>query len=387
LIALKILITGDFCPKGKSRELLLYDEGVRQIFIDFASLMAESDLVITNLECPLTNSEQAIKKIGKNYKCSPQIAVGIKKAGFDMVTLANNHVFDFGQEGLNETFKSLDNNQIDYTGAGLTLEKAQETYFREIHGKVLAIVNFAENEFNAATRDHGGSNPMSIIDRSRQIQQARKTADKVLVVIHGGVEYYHYPSPETRKRYRFFAEQGADAVVAHHTHCVGPYEVYNGVPIFYSLGNFLDDSPDHLRCYYEGYAVKLDLAGGGVEFELLPYRQFAKDNKIELLPENSDLHKQIEQLSAEIGDDQTIFAKWEGFIADTSKQQTYLVTISNIPKICCRLLCRFGLYVLLKSIFRSKQLRTVRHYFTCDAHHERVVGSIDQYLCDTERKD
>ncbi|MCD4832135.1 MAG: CapA family protein [Anaerohalosphaeraceae bacterium] len=384
---MKVFITGDFCPDGKSRELLLCDEGIRQIFVDFAVVIAESDLAITNLECLLTNSEQAIKKIGPNLKCDPQIGKAIKKAGFDMVTLANNHVFDFGQEGLVETLKTLDGNQIAYTGAGLTLEQAQKTYYRDIQGKKLAIVNFAENEFNSATIEHGGSNPMSIIDRYRQIQQARKTADKVLVIIHGGLEHYHYPSPATVKRYRFFAEQGADAVVAHHTHCIGPCEVHNGVPIFYSLGNFLYDTPNHSKIWYDGYAVKLDLTDNGVEFEVYPYRQFAETDKIELLPESSNLYKQIEQLSEDIADSGKILTKWQELITNDSKQLTYLVNISNIWQITYRVLRRLGFFALLNLFFRSRQLRIVRHYLSCDAHREEAIEIIDKYLRDIERND
>jgi poly-gamma-glutamate capsule biosynthesis protein CapA/YwtB (metallophosphatase superfamily) len=76
---------------------------------------------------------------------------------------------------------------------------------------------------------------MDIIDNANQIKEAKATHDKVIVIVHGGHEYYNLPSPRMQKQYRFYADQGADFVVGHHTHCISGYEVYNGVPIYYSL--------------------------------------------------------------------------------------------------------------------------------------------------------
>jgi poly-gamma-glutamate synthesis protein (capsule biosynthesis protein) len=185
-------------------------------------------------ECPLTLSSNAIEKIGPNLKAHPDIANVLGAAGFG----ANNHIYDYGQQGLLDALKILKNSGLAYVGAGVDLKEAQEPFFTEIKGVRLSFINIGEIEFSSAGPGRGGANPMDLIDNFHQIQNAKRNADHVIVIIHGGHEYYHYPSPQTLKRYRFYAESGASVVIAHHTHCIGGYEVYKGVPIFYSLGNF-----------------------------------------------------------------------------------------------------------------------------------------------------
>ena len=80
---------------------------------------------------------------------------------------------------------------------------------------------------------------MDIIDNTNQIREAKASHDKVIVIVHGGHEYYNLLSPRMQKQYRFYADQGADIVVGHHTHCISGNEIHNGVPKYYSLGNFL----------------------------------------------------------------------------------------------------------------------------------------------------
>ena len=96
----KILVSGDFCPVGRS-ENLINNFALYETFGDLIPLIRESDISITNLECPLTNSENAIEKTGPSLKASLNVARFLKEAGFNLVTLANNHIMDYGVEGLN----------------------------------------------------------------------------------------------------------------------------------------------------------------------------------------------------------------------------------------------------------------------------------------------
>lgn len=106
-------------------------------------------------------------------------------------------------------------------------------------GIKIAIINFFENEWSIAKEEFPGANPMNLIDNSFQIREAKASHDKVIVTVHGGHKYNNLPSPRMQKQYRFYADHSADFVVGHHTHCISSDEVYNGVPIYYSLGNFL----------------------------------------------------------------------------------------------------------------------------------------------------
>jgi len=177
----------------------------------------------------------------------------LKQLKVDAVTLANNHILDYGAKGLSDTFETLKQNKIDYVGAGNNLKEAAQPLTLEKDGQRIAILNFCENEWSIAEEDKPGANPMDIIENTNQIKAAKATHDKVICIIHGGHEYYHLPSPRMQKQYRFYVDNGADAIVGHHTHCVGGYEVYNDVPIIYSLGNFLFIKPSKKMCGTKAY--------------------------------------------------------------------------------------------------------------------------------------
>jgi len=105
-------------------------------------------------------------------------------------------------------------------------------------GKKIGVINACEHEFSIADNEHGGSNALDLINMQEDITEVRKEADFVVLILHGGIEQYHYPTPRMKRWYRHFVDLGADAVVNHHQHCINGYEVYKGKPIFYGLGNF-----------------------------------------------------------------------------------------------------------------------------------------------------
>ena len=140
-----------------------------------------------------------------------------------------------------DTLMYLNDKQADFVGGGNSLRQASETLYKSIDGHTLAVINCCEHEFSIATETSSGANPLNPIQQYYKIQEARKNADYVLVIVHGGHEHYQLPSPRMKETYRFFVDAGADAVVNHHQHCYSGYEVYNGKPIFYGIGNFLFD--------------------------------------------------------------------------------------------------------------------------------------------------
>jgi len=128
-------------------------------------------------------------------------------------------------------------------------------------GKKIGVINACEHEFSIADNEHGGSNALDLINMQEDITEVRKEADFVVLILHGGIEQYHYPTPRMKRWYRHFVDLGADAVVNHHQHCINGYEVYKGKPIFYGLGNFYfpwgsQSRPDSWKY---GYAVRLNL--------------------------------------------------------------------------------------------------------------------------------
>ena len=280
---MKMLVAGDFCPQDRVQAL--FEKGLyADVLEDIKSQTTEADYSIVNLECPIvTNLKEKISKKGPNHHCGPSVISALKYAGFDGVTLANNHFRDFGTIGCEETLSALDAAAIDHVGGGMNLALAQEVLYRQLKGKRLAIVNICENEFSIATGERAGAAPLDLVQNYYQITEARKNADHVAVIVHGGHELYQLPSMRMKKTYRWFIDLGADVVVNHHQHCYTGYETYNEKLIFYGLGNFCFDSPrrrNHI--WNEGYMVLLTF-DKTIDFCIIPYKQCDAYPRVSLL--------------------------------------------------------------------------------------------------------
>jgi poly-gamma-glutamate capsule biosynthesis protein CapA/YwtB (metallophosphatase superfamily) len=252
-----IIITGDtFLGGGRTEDLAVKDEA-EKLFGPFYEKLRKADLSITNLESPITNSNQKIPKTGPHIKSHPDSLSVLKKTGINLVTLANNHIMDFGVTGLRDTLDACQEQLINTVGAGINPDETVAPFFIGKDGLKVAIINIAENEFGTIKDDHAGANPLNIVQNFYSIQRTSEEVDYVIVIIHGGHEHYPLPSPRMKETYRFFIEAGASAVVGHHPHCFSGYEVYNNAPIFYSLGNFLFDKEKRYTNHWnEGFAVR-----------------------------------------------------------------------------------------------------------------------------------
>jgi len=373
---LSVFVSGDFCPAYLPEGVLSNELSAKNIFGDLYETIYDADYSITNLECPLTASSESIKKIGPNLKSTSEVANLLREAGFKMVTLANNHVFDYGQKGLEDTLETLKDNKISYVGAGLTLLEAKKTFYKQIKEIKLAIVNFAEVEYSCANEEHGGANPMNLIDNFNQIQEARHQAEHVLVIVHGGHEHYHYPSAETLKRYRFYAEAGASAVIAHHTHCIGGFEKHEGVPIFYGLGNFFFPAHNEMPIFwYEGFAVLLEIANDGIDFEILPYEQCKGGTLYIDRSRSEEIVRKIFDINRILVDEEKLSVMWSKFVEEHSLY--YLTKISGLGRYKTAILRRLG---LLSYFYQRSQLENVRQMLRCEAHKEAALDALSKYL-------
>ena len=272
--SLSVLITGDFCLDNRIEKECLSTPA--KLYGEFLPILKDKDLSITNLECPLTDSLDKITKTGPNIKSSPDSISILKDAQFDIVTLANNHILDFGEQGLFDTVNVCQKAGIKTVGVGKDKLDSQHPLIIEKKGKKIGIINVAEKEFSIATSTTGGANEFSVIDVFQQIESLKEQVDIILLIIHGGLEHYALPTPSLKKHCHFFASLGVNAIVCHHTHCVSPYEIINGVPIFYSLGNFIFDRPNCFHeTWYEGMFITLqfDINNRCNHIGLFPYRQ------------------------------------------------------------------------------------------------------------------
>lgn len=368
---IKVLIAGDYCPYGRVSKLI-ESEKTNDIFKEIIPLTKKSDYSIINFECPVvTGKVEPIIKYGPNLSTSPKAIKAIKNAGFNMVTLANNHFYDYGLEGVKETLETCSNYGIDTVGGGENLEKAKKIEYHKIKGKQIAFVNCCEHEFSIATEILGGSNPLNPIANYYQIIEARKKADYIIVIVHGGHEHYQLPSPRMKETYRFFVDAGADAVINHHQHCYSGYEIYKNKPIFYGLGNFCFDWEDKRDSIWnEGYLVELKLDEDIISFQLHPYIQGNKEPGIVMMDEEkrNKFDNNIQRLNIIIKDDSLLKKAAEEYSLEEGKKIcTIFEPYTN------RYLYALLRRNLIPTLITKKKLLAIRNIIECEAHKDKII--------------
>ncbi|MDC3269401.1 CapA family protein, partial [Flavobacteriaceae bacterium] len=320
---IKIILAGDFCPTNRV-EKHLNNNQYSEVFGDVRPIIESADYAVVNFECPVVlNNAEVIEKTGPALKSGVNAVKSIQFAGFDMVTLANNHFYDYGEKGVLDTLKTCKKFKLDTVGGGRNIDEAAQVYYKEIHGNTIAFINFCENEFSIATENSGGSNPLDPVKNYHQILEARNNADFVIVIVHGGHEYYQLPSLRMKETYRFFVDVGADAVINHHQHCFSGYEIHNEKPIFYGLGNFcFDNSRYWNNLWNEGFMVELKLQKEKISFDLHPYLQCNDTPSIQLLVD--DLREKFDlkllSLNSVINDEYELDKQHKKFL---SKKSTF----------------------------------------------------------------
>lgn len=370
---MKLLITGDLVvnqPYTPSKK-------IDQSLID---LFSKSDINIVNLEAPVTDSESKILKTGPNIKSHRESTANVLKAlNVDVATLANNHVLDYDEKGVEDTLDFCKKQDIKTVGAGMNLNEASKTLYLDTDEGKIAIVNFAENEWASATDTSAGANPMDIIDNAAQIKDARNNADYVIVIIHGGHEYYNLPSPRMQKQYRFYAEQGADIVVAHHTHCISGNETWKGTPIYYSLGNFLFTHDSSQPDWYIGLVLEIELTKNSLRPTLHPISQTRGDFKLDLLQglQKEDVEIRIDEFAKVMSDELMMKLAWRRYVSSESK--SYLNYWSPLSFISNRYLSAI-LRRLPVKFTNKKGLALYLNLMRCEAHRDLSKETIEKYI-------
>ncbi len=369
---MKILIAGDYCPIGRTQKYLK-EEDYKGLFNGFENIVKEVDYSIVNFECPVTKSHTKIVKTGPCLKTEDLNAFeALKYVGFNLLTLANNHIQDFSHEGVTDTINYAKERGFDVVGAGRNIKEASESFIKEINGIKIGFINIAENEFCAAEIDVPGAYTFDFIENTKIIKNTKSKVDKIVLIYHGGREHYQLPTPEQRKRFRYFIDSGVDAIVAHHTHCVSGYEFYDKKPIVYSLGNFIFDYKKKYQegIWTEGMSVilKLENKDSSFEIELIPHTQGKKDDStLRLLrgDHKKAFLKKVNILSEIIVDDNKFQESWFNYIA--TQEKNYLSSL-YIKNIYIRALFLFG--ILPISLLRSRHNILMLNLLRCEAHNE-----------------
>lgn len=374
---MKILIVGDFCLNGRASKM--NQEELNASLQEVKDAVMEADYAMANLECAVFDSvKMPIKKIGSNLCSDSKALCALKDTGFSCLALANNHFADFGNSAVEESLNLIDNYGFDRVGAGKDIYEAKKTLFVQVKGKRLAIINCCEHEFTISDKQNAGCNPLDPIGQYKAIIEARKQADFVIVMVHGGSENYPLPTPRMQQVYRYYVDVGADVIVNCHQHCYSGYEIYKERPIFYGLGNFFFDWPKMRNCSWnEGYMLRLDFSGQ-LSFEMIPYFQCDGDAKIRLFSfkEKSEFESKVKELNVIIQDEEALNLSFSRWVEKCSRDYFWAFR-KSVPR-WRRYLNRLGWLgekenLLQDTYLNSEMIITLLSYIRCESHRDVFV--------------
>lgn len=242
-----INIVGDVSLADNWRIMPHYDErdeGVYGILSEEAvNEMQSADIMLVNSEFTFSNRGDALEK-QYTFRGSPERVKIYNELGVDIVSLANNHVYDFGKDAFDDTLSTLLSAGIPYIGGGQNIEEARRPYYFVVNGRKFAFVAATRAEKYIITPEAGEDSagvlraydPAMFIET---IAEAKRNSDYVIAYIHWGTENSHDLEEVQRETGRAYLDAGADIVVGAHAHVLQGIEFYNGKPIVYNLGNFI----------------------------------------------------------------------------------------------------------------------------------------------------
>ena len=374
----RLLIGGDLCLVGKPESYLLAGRGA-ELWGVLPAIASEHNFFIANLECPLTRSIEAIKKSGPHLSADPKCAESIRSACINALALANNHIMDRGPDGLRDTLAACEGAGLATVGAGMDLSRAGEPLLVKFPGLKIAVIAISENEFSTARDGGPGANGLDLAANYLQIQKAKAAGDFVLLLFHSGHEYYPLPSPRMVQQCRFFAEAGAHAIVCCHAHVPGGLEIYKGVPIVYSTGNFLFDWPSQKpNEWHQGYLASLVAdKGRTISIKLIPFEQCIGNVGFKFLsePEASDFLAEVARLSEIISDPNKLQGKWLALV--DKLRRDYISSVLSLNRVERRLY-RYGLWPFWRT--RRYDLPRLLNHFTCEAHRDLTIDALRQEI-------
>jgi len=284
--SVELLFCGDFAPNTNIDEYKPNDS----FLFSIKDLISSHDLAFLNVEAPFTTEKNKLEKNGPNLKISKSFLDPLLASGFNLFGLANNHIMDYGQQGLYDTLELFKENHVDYVGAGESLNEASEVYYFEKGNVKIAVIAVAEREFSIASLNEGGVAPLDICHNYYQITKAKEKADVVIVTMHAGNEHFPLPRPNLRKLCHLYIDLGVDLIVNHHTHVSSAYEEYKGKKIYYGIGNFIFNLPNKSKAWNEGYMVTVNVKTIEnkeltLTSKIIPFKQSTVTNGVEILNE------------------------------------------------------------------------------------------------------
>lgn len=371
-----IIIGADFIPT-EYNSMLFNDGEVNRLISNekennLLDIIVSADYRIFNLEGPLYDGNSPIKKSGPILRLDTASINTYKDIGVDLFTLANNHIMDHGVEGYKSTIQILKEAGISYVGVGNTPKEAMEPFFFYFKEKRIGVVACVEHEFTIVDNGIPGANPIDYLETPDLVERTKKQCDYLLVLYHGGKEYYQYPSPELQKVCRKLADKGADLILVQHTHCIGCAEQYNGSTIVYGQGDFLFDKNDD-DYWKPGLLIMID---NDFSIKFIPLEK--KCHSVRLSLDESIINGFISR-SMQIKNDVFIRESYKKFAKENLL--SYFITVNRKESILFRGANKiFGGKLRerrLKKMSEQKRLDVI-NTLRCEAHRELFISGLKE---------
>lgn len=366
---LKLLFFGDFVANEPENITLSSD---------MQELIDSSDFSVCNFEAVIKGENEALLKSGPSIQQSSYSPKFLSTIGIDMVSMANNHAFDYGEVGLRNTISSL--GEIIPIGVG---------YFSDAYKVKIVVINGVRLGFFALTQLESGALTNECTDNefgcawinhnnvNQAIENIKSEIDYLFILSHAGVEDIDTPLPEWRTRYKELIDFGADAIIASHPHVPQGWEVYNSKPIFYSLGNFCFDSTENSKYWNIGLAVQIFIPINDLNRSLFfDVKCTCFENNSLRLIEEEKIRDHLSDMCSILSDekrysqavDTAVLFLWDNIYSFYFHYFTSSIT------------CKFGLVNLMKilynKIFRAPNYLLLLNLISCESHKFSIARAL-----------
>lgn len=368
-----IIIGGDILPTKSNSEQLSKGKIDEIVSLELLKLIDEADYRIFNLETPICDVESPIEKEGPCFRASCATLNGIKKLNPDLFTLANNHILDQGEKGLKSTLTELQKYKIKYVGVGNNLNDASQTFIFSINCKKIGVYACAEHEYSLATSNKMGANPFDPLESLEHIRKLSTQCDFIIVLYHGGKEYYEFPSPMLQKRCRKMIECGANIIVCQHSHCIGTIEHYHDGIAIYGQGNFLLDRyvKAYEKYFQTGFLVSISI-DNTITYEVIPIVKNGNGVRMADKNEKAFIMDQIKKNSEKLNISGFVEQNYQKYIKIIASR--YIVRMSRLGYILSSVDNRFFKGRLfdrdLKKFLGKHQRLAIQNCLQCEVHNE-----------------
>ena len=380
---MRVLIGADVVATESNKEYFINSNLKELIGEELIKILNYADARIFNIEAPITDKWTPSTKAGSpkaNLRMTESVIYGYKALNPTVVTLANNHIMDQGETGFYRTLELLNEFKIPFAGIGKTVQEAKNIYVIKNHDLRIGFYCCAEHEFSIATDKKSGANPFDALTSLDDIYEAKKTCDYLVVLYHGGKEFYRYPTPEIQRRFRRMADKGADLIVAQHTHCIGCEEDYEGSKLVYGQGNFIFDYGDN-EYWNSGMLIDLHIERkNNIVKSDIDYIPFMKKNGTIKLANSEEKKKLMDGFfdrSEKIKQEDFIYEQYKEYIKSILPQYLWIIHGDDFWfRIKNKIYRLFGRDDYIFHRYKNKKLLSVLNYIECEAHSDILINGI-----------